>query len=77
MDADDAVLFLNGAEDEIFLRGELAAAAPFDGVAAQRPPPEILRVDAVENRLEVEIFPLVVERQHALQGCLGMSNFTL
>ena len=58
MDANDTVFFLDRAEDEILLRSEFAAASPFDGVAAQRGAPEVLRIDAVEDCFEIEITAL-------------------
>ena len=77
MDADDAVVFLDGAENKIFLGSEPPAASPGDRVTAQGGLAEIPLVDLGEDGFEIEVLPLVVERQLALQKRLGMRDFTL
>src|SRR6202022_501928 len=58
MNADDSVFLLDCAEDEIFLGRQSSTSAPSDGVSFEGVV-EILGVQFVENRLEIEVFALV------------------
>ena len=58
MNPNDLVLFLNGAEDKIFLGGIFPFAAPGDRVPFQRVA-EVFGVHFLEQRFKVKVFTLV------------------
>src|SRR5262249_50248998 len=60
MDADDAILLLDAAKDDVALWPHAAALAPHDRIAAQTIA-KIARVDLVEDRAEVKVAALRCE----------------
>jgi hypothetical protein len=66
MDADDPVFFLDGAEDKIFFGWQSSTSAPSDGISLQGIV-EILSIQFIENRFEIEVFALVKKLELALE----------
>ncbi len=76
VDADHAILLLDGAEDEVGLWAEAASAAPCDGVAAQGVA-KVAGVQLIEDGAEIVVAALAGECELALHGQGGDGGLPL
>ena len=67
VDPDDAIFFLDCAKYEILFWWQSSPSAPSDRVSFERIV-EILSVQFIKNRLEIEVFALVKELKLSLEG---------
>jgi hypothetical protein len=76
MNADDAILFLDGAENEVLARRQPAATTPGDFVSLERVV-EKPRIQAIENRLQIKVFSLRSKSELPLDRARArMRNFS-
>ena len=74
IDPDDAVFFLDGAENEIILRTMFTPASPHHLITAQASP-KVALVQLVENGAQIEVAPFMPQIELALHRQLGMGEF--
>ena len=74
IDANDAILFLNCAENKIIARSMFASAAPHHLITTKTPA-KISLIQIIENSAQIEVFPFMLQIQLALHRQLRVRDF--